>query len=226
MTNTMVFLLTCLGTSLGWSLLVLFLTTQHQRKRFALETVIAEKTTRLEMLAQGKSQWSLEFNQLAEQIFATHTAKSDQQVMQLLTPLKTQLHDFAKQLQDNYEKELKDKSILATEIKQLQRLNHSMTQETMNLTRALQGQNKMQGCWGELMLERALELSGLQQTSEYDLQVHLKDKSGQGFQPDAVVHLPGERDVIVDAKVSLTAYTRYVNAASEEEQQLALTLHH
>jgi DNA recombination protein RmuC len=115
--------------------------------------------------------------------------------------------------------------MLRTELVQLKALNQTMTEETINLTRALKGDNKVQGNWGEVVLERLLEGSGLRKGHEYETQVHLSSAAGQRRSPDVVLRLPEQRDIVIDSKVSLTDYEQFCNSPDDGERQQALKRH-
>ncbi len=111
--------------------------------------------------------------------------------------------------------------LLKKEIENLTRLNQQINEEAGNLTKALKGEVKTQGVWGEMILETVLEKSGLQKGREFEIQESLKSEDGRRYQPDVVVHLPDKRDVVIDSKVSLVSYERYITAESEDEKSAA-----
>jgi len=111
------------------------------------------------------------------------------------------------------------------ELKNLQRLNEQMTREAVNLTQALKGDNKQQGNWGEVVLARVLAESGLREGHEYQTQVNLQNEAGKRYQPDVIVHLPQNKQVVVDSKMALVAYERYFNAETDAERDQALSAH-
>ncbi|MGA9332748.1 MAG: DNA recombination protein RmuC [Rudaea sp.] len=143
----------------------------------------------------------------------------------LLNPLREQLGDFRKRVDEVYDKESRERELLKAEIDTLKSLNKQIDEDARNLTRALTRDSKSQGAWGELVLERLLEASGLQRGREYEMQVALKDDDGGRPRPDVIVHLPEGRDLIVDAKVSLTAYERYCAALDDHERGQQLSAH-
>ena len=142
-----------------------------------------------------------------------------------LNPLKTQLGDFRKKVEDIYDKETRDRVSLRVELEQLKNLNTQLSEDAINLTRALKGDKKAQGNWGEVVLERVLEQSGLRKGSEYDTQVSLKTEGGSRRFPDVIIRLPDNKDVVVDSKVSLVDYEQFVNAESDVEKEAALARH-
>lgn len=184
---------------------------------------------KVELLEKAEQRLKQEFEQLANNLFDVKTAKVDQQNKQslegLLTPLKEQLEGFKKQVTDSYGMEAKERHTLVHEIKSLQELNEKMTREAVNLTQALKGDNKQQGNWGEVVLARVLAESGLREGHEYQTQVSLQDDAGKRYQPDVIVYLPHEKQVIVDSKMALVAYERYFNSESDADRQKAISDH-
>ena len=184
---------------------------------------------KLQLLEQAETRLKHEFELLANQLFDTKTAKVDQQNKQslegLLSPLKEQLEGFKKQVSDSFGSEAKERHTLVHELQRLQALNEQMTREAVNLTQALKGDNKQQGNWGEVVLARVLAESGLREGHEYQTQVSLQDQAGKRFQPDVIVHLPNDKQVIIDSKMALVAYERFFNAETQEQKQAALAEH-
>jgi len=132
----------------------------------------------------------------------------------LLDPLKERIQSFEKRVEESYQQEARERFSLGKELERLQQLNLRLSDEATNLTQALKGQ-KTQGNWGELILERVLEHAGLEKGREYQTQVSLKSADGERFQPDVLIMLPGDKQVVVDAKVSLTAYQQFVAGNDE-----------
>jgi DNA recombination protein RmuC len=143
----------------------------------------------------------------------------------LLNPLREQLGEFRRRVDEVYDKENKERGALQSEIAALKNLNQRISEDAVNLTRALKGDAQAQGAWGEMVLERVLEASGLQKGRGYEVQVTLADEAGGRPRPDVIVHLPEGRDIVVDAKVSLTAYERYCRAADGAERNMQLSAH-
>jgi DNA recombination protein RmuC len=143
----------------------------------------------------------------------------------LLNPLREQLGEFRKRVDEVYDKENKERGALQSEIAALKDLNQRISTDAVNLTRALTGDAQAQGAWGEMVLERVLEASGLQRGRGFETQVTLAGEDGGRPRPDVIVHLPEGRDIIVDAKVSLTAYERYCRAADDAERAAQLRTH-
>ena len=184
--------------------------------------------SRLKLLQESEDRLRKEFENLANRIFEEKTqafsSQSKESLGNLLAPLKEQLGEFRRRIDDIYEKDTKERTSLASELKQLRDLNQQVSQDAVNLTNALKGESKTQGCWGEMVLEKILELSGLRAGYEYETQVHLRDKyGGQGSRyPDVVIRLPEGKDVVVDAKVTLKSYELYCSAQADTEKALHL----
>ena len=153
------------------------------------------------------------------------SSQNQDQLGHLLNPLKQQLGDFRKKVDDVYDKDARDRAGLTQQINSLLELNNKLSSDAVNLTKALKGDNKVQGNWGEMVLEQVLEQSGLRKGHEYHSQVNLTQTDGKRLQPDVVVHMPENKDVVVDAKVTLVAYERYQSAEHETERSLALAEH-
>ncbi|WP_407926514.1 DNA recombination protein RmuC [Aquipseudomonas ullengensis] len=183
---------------------------------------------RLSDLQNSRDELRAQFAELAGKIFDEREQRfaetSQQRLGQLLDPLKERIQSFEKRVEESYQNEARERFSLAKELERLQQLNLRLGDEATNLTRALKGQ-KTQGNWGELVLERVLEHAGLEKGREYETQVSLKGADGERFQPDVLIQLPGDKQVIIDAKVSLTAYQQYVTADDEVIQQQALKQH-
>ena len=172
----------------------------------------------IEFLTENKESMLLQFKELSEQIAKTQSSNNHESLHSIITPFKEQLSEFKTQIDTVYSREANDRSMLKQELLNLKELNKSITEETSNLTRALKGENKTMGNWGEMILEKVLETSGLRKDSEYTREMSLKMKSGEAYRPDVVVHLPNSRDVIIDAKTSLVSYERYIE--SNDNQHL------
>jgi DNA recombination protein RmuC len=193
------------------------------------EQEIASSQEKLELLQNAKDELSREFSNLSNKIFQEKNKEfsslNKEQLELFLKPFREQVGEFAKRSREQFEVELKERHLLKSELKRLEEMNAQLAQEALNLTKALKGENKTQGNWGELVLENILEHSGLRKGSEYELQKSLKDGDGKRYQPDVIIHMPDNRDIIVDAKVSLRAYERYINAEDENEKRVALKEH-
>ncbi len=153
------------------------------------------------------------------------SSQNQDQLGHLLNPLKQQLGDFRKKVDDVYDKDARDRAGLTQQINSLLELNNKLSSDAINLTKALKGDNKAQGNWGEMVLEQVLEQSGLRKGHEYHSQVNLTQTDGKRLQPDVVVHMPENKDVVVDSKVTLVAYERYQSAEDDAERSVALAEH-
>jgi DNA recombination protein RmuC len=176
-----------------------------------------------------QDKFTKEFENLANKILdeksQKFTTSNKENIEQILNPLKDKIKTFEERVQKNQDNFNDKNSRLDEVIKRLNEENRKMSEEADKLTKALKGESKTQGNWGELILERVLEKSGLTKGREYDIQQSFKDDEGQRFMPDVVINLPNEKQMIIDSKVSLTAYERYVNAEDETEKTLHLKAH-
>ncbi len=200
--------------------------------RAALQAALREQQQghrqRLEDMQAARDELRAQFAELAGRIFEEREQRfaenSQQRLGQLLDPLRERIHSFEQRVEQSYQQEARERFSLGKELERLQQLNQRLGEEAHNLSRALQGQ-KTQGNWGELVLERVLEHAGLQKGREYDTQVSLRGAGGERFQPDVLIRLPGERQVVVDAKVSLSAWQQHVAAEDEATRSQALRQH-
>ena len=176
-----------------------------------------------------QEQFTKDFQILANQIFAekseSFTKKSRESIDQLLAPLKEKLVSFEKKVDETHKENLKESSGLKVELKHLRELSLKMTEEAENLTKALKNDTKVQGNWGELILENILESSGLKKDREYFIQQNFKSENGKRFQPDVMIKLPDEKWVIIDSKVSLVAYENFVSEQDDLLQEKHLKNH-
>jgi len=176
-----------------------------------------------------QEKFRLEFKNLANEILEEKTKKFTEQnkinIDDILKPLSEKIKDFEKKVEDTYDKESKQRFSLKEEIKRLEELNRQVSNDTLNLTKALKGESKTQGNWGEVVLENILERSGLVKDREYFVQQSFTDEKGKRLQPDVVITYPGARNLVIDSKVSLTAYERYVSAENDTEKESALKEH-
>jgi DNA recombination protein RmuC len=190
-----------------------------QAARFEQEQVASQD--KLALLESAEIRLQQQFENLANRIFEQKNenfrVSSKAGLDALLNPLKDQIEGFKKQVTEQYVKEGQERASLKTEIMGLKELNQQITHDAAALTKALKGDNKKQGNWGEVVLERVLKESGLREGHEFDTQVSLKNEAGKNYQPDVVVHLPNDKDVVVDSKVSLAAYERYFNEQEDDQ---------
>lgn len=215
------------------------------RKSATLKAEISGAKKEVELLKQQKEEaealhrrMNIEFENLSNRIFQSKaedfTKLNAEHLNNLLRPLGDNLKDFRQKVEQVYSTEAKERFSLGERIKELVELNNRLSEDANNLTRALKGDSKMQGNWGEMILERLLQASGLIEGEHYTRQEFLKDErgelltneeSGQKMQPDIIVKYPDEREMIIDSKVSLTAYSAYTSAESKEEQARLLKAH-
>ncbi len=206
----------------------------------AQEAELREVATRLDetrmatedkqrLLINSEQRLTSQFENLANRIFEHNGRRADEQNKQsldkLLLPLREQLDGFRRQVQDSFGQEARERHTLSHEIRNLQQLNEQMAREAINLTKALKGDNKTQGNWGEVVLSRVLEASGLREGYEYQTQVSVQVDTNSRMQPDVVVRLPQKKDVVIDAKMTLVAYERYFNSQDDTEREIALNEH-
>jgi len=184
---------------------------------------------KLALLEHNRDALKHEFENLANRIFDQKSERFSQQnkssIDTLLKPFRDQLSDFRQRVETVHTTETRDRQALRSEIKSLQELNRQITEEASNLTRALKGDKKIQGNWGELILERVLERSGLRKGIEYETQGSYRDSDNQLLRPDVVVHLPDNRNLVVDSKVSLVAYQQWVISDEGSARDAALKQH-
>jgi len=191
-----------------------------------LQKKLAEQKGEIEELQE---KFIKEFENLANKIFEEKSSKFTEQnkanLDQILKPLNEKIKDFEKKVEETYDKESKERFSLAREIKGLQELNLQMSKDATNLTNALKGDSKTMGNWGEVILESILEKSGLVKDREFFIQESHVSDEGKRLQPDVIVKLPENRNIIIDSKVSLVAYDRYCSIEDENERAIELKSH-
>lgn len=206
---------------------------QHLKEKYDRLTVLLQERqqqyqAQLTLLQENKLQLKQEFELLANDILqrkgAEFNRQSQQSLQQLLQPLQADMKGFRDKVEAIHTEELKQRSELKTELVNLQKLNFAITDQAARLTNALQGQKKTQGNWGELMLENVLENSGLRAGVDYQREVSFQTEDGRR-RPDVIVYLPQQKHLVIDAKTSLAAYTRLMNAELDTERELALAEH-
>jgi DNA recombination protein RmuC len=195
----------------------------------SLEAERAKAIENLAVLNGAREELSNQFKLLANDILEDKTRRFTEQnqtnITQLLEPLKVKIAEFQGQVQEVYVQEGKDRSALTEQVKQLMLLNNQLSKDAHNLTSALKGQSKTQGNWGELILERVLEASGLRREHEYDVQESHARADGSRAQPDVVVHLPDDKHLVIDAKMSLNGYEEYANSETDLLRDAAIKRH-
>ena len=198
-----------------------------------LETQLSEERSqnheKIHLLENAREKMSLEFKNLANEILEKKgkdfTENNRENIENILKPLREKIQQFEKKVEDTYNRESNERFSLQKEIKNLQNMNSRLSTDALNLTNALKGESKTQGIWGEFVLERILENSGLQKDREYEIQKSLRTDEGGMRQPDVIIHMPENKDVIIDSKVSLVAYERYCSEEDETLKAEALKQH-
>lgn len=201
-----------------------------------LATLRIEKDSQMEKLntlkqdienlhEQSREQFKNLANEILEEKSKRFTTQNKENIDAIMTPLKERIKEFQDKVENVYKIESAERNTLKGEITTLVDLNKKISEQANNLAHALKGDSKTQGNWGEIILERALERSGLEKDKEYKIQYSLKNSEGDRLQPDVVVFLPNNKHIIIDAKVSLTSYEAFVNAPTEEEKQQHLLKH-
>lgn len=195
----------------------------------ALAAEREQSAEKLALLQDARNQLTHQFQTLAQDILEEKSRRFSEQnqtaLGQMLEPLRSRLQEFQGKVETAYVSESKDRSALAEQVRQLMGLNQQLNQRASDLTRALTSQNKAQGNWGELVLERVLEASGLRRGQEYEVQESHVREDGTRAQPDVVIHLPEGRHLVVDAKMSLNAYLDHVNADDDVSREAATRRH-
>ncbi len=213
---------------------------QRDQRLLSLERQCAELETRLQEqqrhhreklteLEQARVQFKTEFEHLANRILDEKGRQLSEQSLrsldQILTPVRHQLQDFRRRIDEIHSKEQQQHGSLLQELQRLQDTNLRLNEEAHRLAQALKSDTKAQGSWGEIVLETVLERSGLRKGEEYQVQGSFRDAEGRLLRPDVIVHLPEGKSVIIDSKVSLSAWQEYVNADDELTRQVALKRH-
>ncbi len=195
-----------------------------------LQEKIEQFNFKLEFIQQSKDELKKEFENLANRALEKNNQKFTNQslynINSIINPFKEQIQTLYKSIENFYIKESKERFSLSNEIEKLKELNYQLSKDASNLANALKGENKTQGIWGEFILKRVLEESGLREGREFITQKSLlKEDNLKLYRPDVIVHLPNDKDIIIDAKVSLKAYEAYFNADEEVEKQKFLKDH-
>lgn len=223
---------------------------EYERLQRRFEVLQQQKNALDVLLAQNQARWQEREDAYAAKLTLLHSAqetltkvfenianrlfddKQEQfsrlttaQIESVITPFHRQLRDFHQRVDDFHRQDIAHRHQLMGQISELQKQSQQIGQDAVSLANALKGNNKSQGSWGELVLDRVLEQAGLEKGREFDTQISYADEHGQRLQPDAVVHLPGKKQIIIDAKVSLVAYERYANAEHKDLRSQALKEH-
>lgn len=202
---------------------------QSEAQKARIDALLENHEDKLATMAASEKRLQTQFENLANKIFeekqSTYTSHAKNNIESVLAPFKQQLDAFKKQVTEQHIREGQERASLKTEILSLKALNQRITEEASALTSALKGDNKKQGNWGEVILERILNESGLREGHEYETQVSALNDAGKRLQPDIVVHLPNDKDVIIDAKVSLRAYEQYFNCEDDKDRERHLQEH-
>ena len=191
-----------------------------------LEQKLTEQKAEIDELQQ---KFIKEFENLANKIFeekgSKFTEQNKEKLNEILNPLREQINKFEQKVEETNKESIKGHASLREQLQMLKEMNQQITQEAKNLTTALKGQSKTQGNWGEFILESILEKSGLVKGREYVVQESITAESGKRFQPDVIIKLPENRSIVIDSKVSLNAYEKYISNEDEHQKQLALREH-
>jgi DNA recombination protein RmuC len=186
-----------------------------EKQKAELETIQKKFTTEFENIA----------NKILKQNSQEFTIVNQKNIGDILNPLKEKIQTFEKKVEDTYQKGIKDQTDLKAELKKLYDLNTRISEEANNLTRALKSDSKKQGNWGEVILERVLERSGLVKGQEYKTQETARNEAGDMIRPDVVVYLPDNKHIIIDSKVSLVAYESFINDEDQVKRDVYLKQH-
>lgn len=199
-----------------------FLNIELARKNSEFENLQKQNIERDEALKTQQEQIRKDFELLANKILEEKSSKFTEQnkenIKNILTPLQEKIQHFEKKVEDSQKENISIHAALKEKLSELSKANLQISQEAINLTKALKGDSKMQGNWGELVLERVLEKSGLEKDREYVVQQNFTREDGSRVLPDVIINLPNNKKMVIDAKVSLTAYERYVNSEDEEKE--------
>lgn len=197
-----------------------FLNNELTRRNSEFENLYQRNQEQKAEVEQLQEKFSKEFENLANKILdqksEKFTLQNKENLQNILTPLQEKILSFEKRVEDTHKDSIGRNSQLQEQIRGLKELNEQMSKEAVNLTKALKGDSKMQGNWGELVLERVLEKSGLEKDREYFVQTGFTTEDGKRVLPDVVIHLPDNKKMIIDSKVSLSAYERFVNEEDED----------
>jgi DNA recombination protein RmuC len=202
---------------------------QLSKKETDFENLWERNKEQKEEVEKLQEKFTKEFENLANKILEEKTVKFTEQnkenLKNILTPLQDKIQLFEKKVEDTHKESIDYHAALRQQILGLREMNEQMSKETLNLTKALKGDSKMQGNWGELILERVLEKSGLEKGREYEVQQSFVTEEGNRVFPDVVINLPDGKKMVVDSKVTLTAYERYINEEDDDAKAQHLKEH-
>jgi len=198
-----------------------------------LATQLAEErkasVEKLALLDESKEKLANEFKLLANQIFEEKGKAFSEQnrnsMDEVLKPMREQLGDFRKRVDEIHSDDSKDRASLREHLNHMNDLNQQMSTDAINLTQALKGESKAQGNWGEMILERILETSGLREGKEFAREQSFTGEDGKRLRPDVVIYMPGDKQIIIDSKVSLTDYERAISSSDDSQRKTAITAH-
>lgn len=211
-----------------------FITKDRERKVLinAYQTLEVEHAVAQEKLLNiqnSNGQLKEQFENIAHAILEKNSEKmvyeNQNNLSQILQPFKENINAFNQKIESYYHDESKERFSLIKEIEKLQNLNQKISDDANNLTNALKGDNKIQGDWGEYILERVLESSGLKKGREYEIQKEYQSHNGEKVRPDVIVHLPDKKDIIIDSKLSLVSYERFHSSQTPQEREASLLKH-
>ncbi|MEX2478671.1 MAG: DNA recombination protein RmuC [Gracilimonas sp.] len=189
------------------------------------ERLTEQKKELAEMQEQLTTQFENLANKILEEKSEKFTKQNKEQIDQLLNPLGEKLESFKKKVEETYNEENRQRATLKEQIRQMGELNQKMSEDAKNLTKALKGDSKTQGNWGEVILQRILEKSGLRKDEEYYTEQSVNTEDGRRIRPDVVVRLPDEKFLVIDSKVSLTAYEKFTSEEDQDQQEKYLKEH-
>lgn len=201
------------------------------RQDEAIKNLKEKLDTQKEEVENLQKKFTKEFENLANKILEEKSTKFTEQnsknLQEILKPLQSNIDKFEKRVEDTHKDSIRQSSALKQQLEELSKNNLKISQEAINLTKALKGDNKTQGNWGELILERVLEKSGLEKGREYEMEksFNVDDENHQRLRPDVIIHLPDNKKMVIDSKVSLTAYEQFVNSENEDEKAQFLKEH-
>lgn len=202
---------------------------EHKNFENLVEIENRFREEKIDLLKQAGDDMCLQFKNLAHEIFDEKTQiltrQNSEKIDYLLKPYQEQLSAFRDRIETIFLEESRDHSSLKQELLNLRQLNDRINDEAVRLSRAISGDNRQQGSWGEIILERLLEQSGLRNGHEFETQTALRDDTNRLYRPDVIIHLPDDKDIVIDSKVSLAGWSKFVNADNESDREQALEEH-